>query len=216
MSFEDRKDRRGPYHHGNLREALIQAALTLIAERGLAGFAIAELARAVGVSPAAPYRHFRDRDAVVAEVARRGFDGLSAVLRQAAEAGDADPQGALERCAQAHLAFAARKTAVYAAMFEPHFPVSAHPELSRARDDAFAVIRRAAQAAYGQWRGPVRPPPMMVALHVWSLTHGIAALFIGRDGGGASALPMPAADLLEAGLLIYLRSLADATRSPPA
>ncbi len=73
MSF-----RRDSYHHGNLREALLEAALRLITERGLAGFAFAELARAAGVSPAAPYRHFRDRNALLAELARRGFEQLQA------------------------------------------------------------------------------------------------------------------------------------------
>ena len=65
---------RDSYHHGNLREALVEAARRLIAERGLGGFAFAELARAAGVSPAAPYRHFRDRGALVAELARQGFE----------------------------------------------------------------------------------------------------------------------------------------------
>jgi AcrR family transcriptional regulator len=62
--------RRG-YHHGNLREALIRAALELIAEKGPGGLTFAEAARAAGVSSAAPYRHFRDRDALMADVARR-------------------------------------------------------------------------------------------------------------------------------------------------
>ena len=64
---------RGPrgYHHGNLKEALIRAALQLIAEKGPAGFTFAEAARFAGVSPAAPYRHFRDRDDLLADVARR-------------------------------------------------------------------------------------------------------------------------------------------------
>ena len=65
--------RRG-YHHGNLREALITAALELISQKGAAGFTFADAARAAGVSPAAPYRHFRDRDALMADVARRGFE----------------------------------------------------------------------------------------------------------------------------------------------
>ena len=74
---------RGTYHHGDLREALIAAALEMISERGLAGFAVAELARAVGVSQGAPYRHFRDRNALVAEIARRGFEQLAADLEAA-------------------------------------------------------------------------------------------------------------------------------------
>lgn len=196
---------REAYHHGNLREALIEAALALIAQRGIAGFAVSELARAVGVSSAAPYRHFRDRDAVVAEVARRGFDGLAREMRLAVEERRNDPVAALERCAQAHLAFAAREKPVYAAMFDPHFPTAAHSELVQSRDGAFAVLRAAAQAACDRSRVPGRPPPLMVALHIWSLTHGIAALFVTRDGAGQ--LPMAPAELLEAGLLVYLQSL---------
>jgi len=69
-------DRHGPrgYHHGNLRETLIVAALELIAQKGAAGFTFADAARWAGVSPAAPYRHFRDRDDLLANVALRGFD----------------------------------------------------------------------------------------------------------------------------------------------
>src|SRR5437773_11673714 len=74
--------RRG-YHHGNLREALIQAALDLIAKKGPAGFTFADAARSAGVSAAAPYRHFRDRDALIADVARRGFELFAAHLEHA-------------------------------------------------------------------------------------------------------------------------------------
>src|SRR5947208_2942750 len=74
--------RRG-YHHGNLREALIRATLDLIAERGLSGFTFAEAARAAGVSSAAPYRHYRDRQALIADVAREGFELFAAALERA-------------------------------------------------------------------------------------------------------------------------------------
>lgn len=205
MRGRDSKGGREGYHHGNLREALIQAALELIAERGIGGFAVAELARAVGVSAAAPYRHFRDRDAVLAEVARRGFEALAAEMGAAAEARRADPVGALEACAQAHLSFAGQDRPVYSAMFDPHFPVAAHPELTRALDAAFAVLRVAAQAASDRSAAARRPPPLMVALHIWAMTHGIATLFLGRSGAGQ--LPMSPGELLEAGLLVYLQSL---------
>jgi AcrR family transcriptional regulator len=66
------------YHHGNLKEALIRAALELIAAKGPSGFTFAEAARSAGVSPAAPYRHFRDRDELLANVARRGFEQCGA------------------------------------------------------------------------------------------------------------------------------------------
>jgi AcrR family transcriptional regulator len=73
-SKDDRKGGGRPYHHGNLRDALVHAALKLIAEKGPGGFTFAEAARSAGVSPAAPYRHFRDRDELMAEIALRGFN----------------------------------------------------------------------------------------------------------------------------------------------
>src|SRR5262245_18537660 len=81
--------RAGPpgYYHGNLKEALIDAALELIAKKGPAGFTFAEAARWAGVSPSAPYRHFRDRDELMADVARRGFDQFEAVLARAWDGG---------------------------------------------------------------------------------------------------------------------------------
>src|ERR1700733_6768231 len=81
--------RRG-YHHGNLREALIEAALELIGAKGPAGFTVAEAARLAGVSPAAPYRHFRDADALLAEVAVRGFERLADALQRAWNGGRPD------------------------------------------------------------------------------------------------------------------------------
>src|SRR5438445_1240042 len=70
---EERRAERG-YHHGNLKEALLQAALDLIAQKGAAGFTFADAARMAGVSPAAPYRHFRDRDELLSSIAQRGFE----------------------------------------------------------------------------------------------------------------------------------------------
>ena len=70
---EQRRAERG-YHHGNLKEALLQAALGLIAEKGAAGFTFADAARMAGVSAAAPYRHFRDRDELLSSIAQRGFE----------------------------------------------------------------------------------------------------------------------------------------------
>ena len=207
MKQQDSKGKKSGYHHGNLREALVQAALEMIAERGVPGFAIAELARILGVSTAAPYRHFRDRDALLAEVARRGFEGLQTELAGAVKGAGTNSVAALERCAQAHLAFAEREASMYAAMFEPQLPRSQHPELSAAHDAAFLVLRRAAEAACNSSHAPRRPPAHMVALHVWSLTHGIATLFSGKDGEANGRLPMMPGELLEAGLLVYLQSL---------
>src|SRR5918911_549462 len=97
--------RRG-YHHGNLREALIAAALDLISKKGAAGFTFADAARAAGVSPAAPYRHFRDREALLADVAREGFGRFEAMLTTGWAAGKPDPITAFHNVGRAYLTFA--------------------------------------------------------------------------------------------------------------
>src|SRR4029077_14515120 len=89
------------YHHGNLKEALLRAALDLIAQKGPAGVTFAEAARSAGVSPAAPYRHFRDRDELMASVAQRGFDLFEGVLAKAWDEGCPQPFRAFDRLGKA-------------------------------------------------------------------------------------------------------------------
>jgi AcrR family transcriptional regulator len=202
-----RPEGREGYHHGNLRQALIDAALALIAERGPVGFSLAELARAVGVSPAAPYRHFRDRGALLAEIARQGFELFEAELVGAWDAGKPEAIRALIRCGRAYLAFARRQPALYAAMFESGLPPDTDPALLRASERAFAVLVGGAEAVVGAMPAPGRPPAGMVALHVWSMAHGIASLFLAHASGPGRVLPMAPEDLLEAGLLVYLTGL---------
>jgi AcrR family transcriptional regulator len=199
---------RGPrgYHHGNLKEALIRAALQLIAEKGPAGFTFAEAARFAGVSPAAPYRHFRDRDDLLADVARRGFEQFADALTKAWDDGRPDPMTAFERMGRAYLAFARTEPAYYSAMFEAGIAPNTSAELSAAGDRAFATIRTASERIIARLPPGRRPPSLMVALHVWTLSHGIASLF-GRGDAARRPLPMTADELLEAGVLVYLRGL---------
>jgi AcrR family transcriptional regulator len=198
-------ERRG-YHHGNLREALIDAALTLLAEKGPGAFTIAEVARLAGVSSAAPYRHFRDAEALLAAVAERGYERFAAVLAQAWNDGRPDPLRALESLGQAYLAFARREPALYAAMFETGIAFDASPSLPAAAERAFAILRQAADRIAATLPEGKRPPSLMMALHIWALSHGIASLFCRADGARRK-LPMPPEELLEAGVLIYLQSL---------
>jgi AcrR family transcriptional regulator len=198
-------ERRG-YHHGNLREALIRAALDLIASKGPAGFTFAEAARAAGVSAAAPYRHFRDRDALMADVARRGYELFEAALARAWNDGKPEPFAAFEQVGRAYLAFARQEPAYYSAMFEAGLPMDLDPALREAGDRAFAILRRASEALCAKLPAGSRPPALMMALHVWALAHGIASLF-GRGDAARRKLPMSAEELLEAGTLIYLAGL---------
>ncbi|SKA24342.1 transcriptional regulator, TetR family [Enhydrobacter aerosaccus] len=205
MSWKQRA-REGAYHHGNLREALIQAARELIKEKGPAGFTFADAARWAGVSPAAPYRHFRDREALLADVAREGFQRFEAMLSTGWAGGKPDPVAAFNNVGRAYLAFARTEPAYYAAMFESALPPDLNPELRAAGDRAFAVLRTAAETLANSLPPQGRPPALMMALHLWSMAHGIASLF-GRGDAGRRTLPMTADELLESAMLIYLQGL---------
>ena len=122
MSWKRREREARGYHHGNLREALIQAARELIKEKGPAGFTFADAARSAGVSAAAPYRHFRDREALLADVAREGFQRFEAMLSTGWAGGKPDALTAFNNVGKAYLAFARAEPAYYAAMFESGLP----------------------------------------------------------------------------------------------
>jgi len=194
------------YHHGNLKEALLRAALELIAQKGPAGFTFAEAARWAGVSPAAPYRHFRDRDELLASVALRGFKQFEAALSRAWDDARPDVFTAFDRLGKAYLNFARSEPAYYSAMFEAGIPLADNRELCEVGDRAFAVLRAAAEKLCALAPARNRPPALMVALHIWATTHGIASLF-GRGDAARRNLPMSAEELLEAEMLIYLRGL---------
>ena len=202
------------YHHGNLKEALVRAALELIAEKGPAGFTFADAARWAGVSPAAPYRHFRDRDELMSDVARRGFDLFEATLKRAWDEGRPVPSVAFDRLGKAYLEFARKEPAYYSAMFEAGISLDANPELRLAGDRAFGVLRAATETLVATMPPKSRPPVMMMALHIWALSHGVASLF-GRGDAASRRLPMTPEELLEAGELLYLRGLglADAAKA---
>src|SRR4051794_41920823 len=149
--------RRG-YHHGNLREALVRAALDLIAQKGPAGFTFADAARWAGVSPAAPYRHFRDREALLADVSRRGFELFESALGRAWDNGRPDPYRAFENVGRAYLHFARSEPAYYSAMFEAGGALGARPRVRGAPHPAFAGVRPAAGTPGAAPPGRRRPP----------------------------------------------------------
>jgi AcrR family transcriptional regulator len=194
------------YHHGNLKEALVRAALELIAQKGPSGFTFAEAARSAGVSAAAPYRHFRDRDELLSDVARRGFEQFEQALAKAWDDGRPHPFIAFKRLGEAYLHFARAEPAFYSAMFETGIPLDTDPALRQAGDRAFGLLRIATEKLIATMPAKDRPPALMMALHIWALSHGIASLFA-RGDSARRTLPMSAEDLFEAGVLVYLRGL---------
>ena len=206
MNWSKHGGRGRGYHHGNLKEALVRAALDLIAKKGPAGFTFAEAARWAGVSPAAPYRHFRDRDELLANVALRGFEQFEAALARAWDGGRPDVFTAFDRLGRAYLDFARTEAAYYSAMFEAAVPLDSNPELRAAGECAFGVLRAASEQVIATMPTANRPPALMVALHIWALAHGIASLF-GRGDAARRPVPMAAEELLEASVLIYLQGL---------
>ena len=99
-------------------------------------------------------------------------------------------------------------------MFEAGLPLDGDPELRQAADRAFSVLRRAADAFCARLPSDRRPPALMMSLHLWALAHGIASLFARADGGRRK-LPMTPEELLEAGVLVYLRGLSLIDEPPP-
>jgi AcrR family transcriptional regulator len=193
------------YHHGNLREALIEATLELIADLGPQGFTLAEAAKRAGVSPAAPYRHFSGREELIEAVALQGYELFADLLEFAWNEGRPTPLRALEAVGRAYLAFAGRHPGHYIAMFESGISPGATPELAVAAERARRVLLRAAEALSARLPPERRPPPSMFAAHVWALSHGVVELFA-RGKPGARA-PFSPEELLEAGVGIYLRGL---------
>jgi hypothetical protein len=150
----------------------------------------------------------------MSDVARRGFDLFEAELRRAWNEGKPDPSTAFDRLGKAYLAFARKEPAYYSAMFEAGIPLDSNSEYRESGDRAFDVLRSATEALIATMPPKQRPPVMMMALHVWALSHGIASLF-GRGDAASRRLPMSPEELLEAGVLLYLRGLGlpDATKA---
>ena len=136
----------------------------------------------------------------------RGFEAFTAALAKAWDDGRPDVMTAFDRLGKSYLDFAKREPAYYSAMFEAGVPLDVDPQLRETSERAFAVLRAAAEKLVALLPAKGRPPALMVALHIWSMTHGIASLF-GRGDAARRALPMPPEELLEAAVLIYLRGL---------
>lgn len=198
--------RRG-YHHGNLRQALVEAALALIAEKGPNGFTLSEAAKAAEVTPAAVYRHFSGREELLAEVARQGYEIFAALMEYAYDEGRPSALAAFEATGRAYLAFARKYPGHYVAMFESGLNFNANPDLALVASKARAVLEKAAEKLSAHLPADLRPPPSMFSAHMWAMSHGVVELYLRANATSGARSPFPPEALLEAGIGIYLRGL---------
>jgi AcrR family transcriptional regulator len=136
--------RHDTYHHGDLRNALERAALELVAERGPAGFTLAEASRRAGVSVAAPFRHFKNKSALLAALAMRGYEAQRERFT-AAIAQSADPVEQLARFAAAYIQFSLDERALFDVTFSAGHLKSEHPGLEQAGQRVLDVLREPAE-----------------------------------------------------------------------
>lgn len=193
------------YHHGNLAQALVDAALELIEEKGPTGFTLSEAAKRAGVTPAAVYRHFEGRDDLIAEAARQGYGIFGDAMERAYASGQPSALRAFEATGRAYLAFARAHPGHYIAMFESGISIQRSPELHAAAARGRAVLEKSAAALSERIPAGKRPPPQMFSAHIWAMSHGVVELF--ARGSPGTRAPFPPEDLLETGIGIYLRGL---------
>jgi AcrR family transcriptional regulator len=213
--------RGGAYHHGDLRRALLDAALALVAERGPRGFTLREAAARSGVSHAAPYRHFESKTALLAALAEEGFHGLHDAMRAAAAAAADDPVAAFRRLGIAYVRFAVEHPANFRVMFGPEVPDrTAYPELAVTAAGAYTALVDAiarCQAAGAVCAGDATT----LALTAWSTVHGLAALLVDRQIAGVElsaeaveALAGEVTGVLHGGLRPSAAATGEATQRP--
>jgi len=179
-----------PYHHGDLGQALVRSALEILSEAGVAGLSLRAAARRARVSAMAPYRHFADKEALLAAVAEYGFRELTTQLTTAA-ATAADPRAGLAALGVAYVLFARDQPSLFKLMFGPMIEKkSGHPALDEAGNACFNVLRQAVEAAkFFDGDFDARD----ISLACWSLVHGLSALIVDgklaeHDIGAAEAV----------------------------
>jgi len=171
---------KAAYHHGDLRRALIAAARAILEEDGLPALSLRAVARRAGVSQAAPYHHFPDKDALLAALGAEGFDALDRAMRQRM-AGLRDPAQRLVASGVGYVAFAVENPALFKIMFGASMRgEGSHPERSAAGERAYATLETAVQATLGDKVGAAGGRAL-ACLRAWSLAHGLAKLLV--EGG---------------------------------
>lgn len=170
---------KSKYHHGDLREALIQASYDLVAMHGAENFTLAEACRLAGVSTAAPYKHFRDRDEVLGLIVTRGFDRMSEQSMRAVEAAGVGTRAGIVAMGQAYVRFAVENEKLFRLMFGQHPVLKTDQDVIGEGMGCFSKV--IGQVAVYCERNGVTGNPQQIAIRLWTFVHGAASLLIDGD-----------------------------------
>lgn len=167
---------KAKYHHGDLREALIAAAYQLVNETGAENFSLADACRLAGVSTAAPYRHFKDREEILAEVTARGFDAMSAnAVRAVEKKGEGTLEGIIAM-GQAYVAFAVEQEGVFRLMFGQNPSLAEVQQVIETGANCFGYLIEQI-TTYCEAKGLERDANE-IAARMWTFVHGASSLLI--------------------------------------
>ena len=169
--------RRDTYHHGDLRAALLDAALELVRDQGPSAVSLREVARRAGVSHAAPAHHFGDKAGLLTALAAQGFERFLAAQQAAAERGGHDPGKRLAWTGRAYVMFAAEQTEYFSLMFRPELLRMDDPAFKQASDAAFAFLLEGLRKA--SLDAPDEDTLVLRATAAWAQVHGLAQLWLG-------------------------------------
>jgi AcrR family transcriptional regulator len=182
IGMQKKKTKRVAYHHGDLRQHLINAAQAIIRERGLEGFTLREAARRAGVSPAAPAHHFKDARGLLTEVALLGFRDFGIAMERADEAGGEDPAARLREQGLAYVRFALEHPARFQLMFRHVKLDMTNPEFAKAARHSYEILERAIRAITGTApEQKLSGTDYGLLLAHWSMVHGFSHLALGGD-----------------------------------
>ena len=182
-------EKKSRYHHGDLRNALLDAARAILEEESLANLSLRAVARRAGVSHAAPYRHFPNHESLLVELAHEGFLELREGIAEAAKPGGAESE-LISKIGAGYMRFVAKRPALARLMFGPQLP----------NRDAFPKLGEAADAVGAEIGGVLHDPALGLA--VWASVHGLAMLILeniidlGQRQAGLAVLPSRAEILL--------------------
>ncbi|MCW9035035.1 MAG: TetR/AcrR family transcriptional regulator [Rhodospirillales bacterium] len=166
------------YHHGNLREALVDAAIDILENEGLKALSLRAVARRVGVSQTAPYHHFKDKEGMLAAVAAKGFMMMEAA-QNISIPGEENTAENILALGRGYVTFGLKHPALLQLMFGPEIPdPKNHPELMSEGQKSFNRILEGVTARMDE-AGITYVTPSIVTISAWSMVHGLAILLIG-------------------------------------